>query len=130
MTSEGKASSEIYAQLYWNSTGVMLRPGYSYQFSATGSWWDAVKKCCADGYPKGNFVQELARNLRRSPENDWFALVGAVNRDLSTRFLIGLSRVYDVPEKGGGELFCFANDVPGFYWNNFGYVTLTTRQIS
>jgi hypothetical protein len=87
MTSEGKASSEIYARLYWNSTGVMLRPGYSYQFSATGSWWDAVKKCGADGYPKGNFVQELARNLRRSPENDWFALVGAVNRDLSTRFL-------------------------------------------
>jgi hypothetical protein len=56
--------------------------------------------------------------------------MGAFNQDLSTRFLIGSKRVYLVPENGGGELFCFANDVPGFYWNNFGFVTLDAVTLS
>jgi hypothetical protein len=52
----------------------------------------------------------------------WFALIGAIDSDSSTQFLIGTQSV-SAPVRTG-QLCCFANDVPGFYWNNKGAIQL------
>jgi hypothetical protein len=52
------------------------------------------------------------------------ALIGCVDGDLATAFVIGSGIDAWTPPRAG-TLLCFANDVPGFYWNNSGHITLT-----
>jgi hypothetical protein len=66
----------------------------------------------------------MAKSKKRSPESPWLALIGTLDEDMTSRFVIGSERTYVVPDDSNRELVCFANDVPGFYWNNFGYVLL------
>jgi hypothetical protein len=66
----------------------------------------------------------MAKSKKRSPESPWLALIGTLDEDMTSRFVIGSERTYVVPDDCNRELVCFANDVPGFYWNNFGYVLL------
>ncbi len=65
----------------------------------------------------------LFENKRRLPRENWFVLAGALDSNPSTAFRIGSHCEYIPAETG--ELTCFANDLPGFYWNNWGHVTLT-----
>jgi hypothetical protein len=104
----------------------MLEPGATYEIKADGTWTDASRNCGPDGYPRGNFFQELFRGLRRSPTNQWFALMGTLDGSGDTIFLIGPHATY-VPTRKG-ELVCFANDVPGFYWNNTGFISLSVKR--
>jgi hypothetical protein len=129
MTSNSVTNATIHARSHWNATSIVLQENSTYRFLATGVWWDLFTKCGADGYPTGNPVQEHFRNRRRMPHENWFALIGAFNRDLSTAFLLGSQKVYQIPKGTGGELCCFANDVCGFYWNNFGFVTLDVSEL-
>lgn len=61
------------------------------------------------------------------PDAPWFALIGMVrDGNRSQVFVIGAASQVVVPK--GGRLACFANDVPGFYWNNRGVLRLTIRR--
>jgi hypothetical protein len=53
-------------------------------------------------------------------------LIGAIGQEKETTFLIGTSHPWEV--KADGTLNCFANDVPGFYFNNSGTVQLTVTR--
>ena len=117
----------VYARPYWNRTGFAVKAGAVYELSASGTWYDASTPSGPDGYLRGNFLQELVSGLRRSPRNRWFALMGALDGASNTIFLIGSHATYTAPRSG--ELVCFANDVPGFYWNNTGSVTVTIHRI-
>jgi len=121
-----KTMIRICSRPYWNHTGVVLESGATYELKAAGTWTDASRDCGPDGYLRGNFFQELFRGLRRSPSNQWFALMGALDDSRDTIFLIGSQATYVPPRRG--ELVCFANDVPGFYWNNAGSVTLSVSR--
>ena len=70
----------------------------------------------------------LAERLRRAPSQQWFALIGAIDQDPSTQFLIGTGCDYRPPRSG--KLTCFANDVLGFYWNNKGQLELTVERVA
>lgn len=118
---------KVCARPRWNHTGFFVEGGAVYELSASGTWYDASIPSGPDGYQRGNFLQDLAARLRRSPRDRWFALMGSLDGARGTIFLIG-SRVTYIPPRGG-ELVCFANDVPGFYWNNRGSVTLTIHPI-
>jgi hypothetical protein len=58
------------------------------------------------------------------PTERWFALIGRIDGHPSTTFLIGTGRK-PILMPASGELICFANDVPGYYWNNLGTLQLT-----
>jgi hypothetical protein len=53
--------------------------------------------------------------------------MGSLDGASETIFLIGSHAAY-TPARSG-EVVCFANDVPGFYWNNKGSITLTIDRI-
>jgi hypothetical protein len=118
---------KVCARPYWNHSGFIVEGGATYELSASGTWYDASIPSGPDGYSHGNFLQDLVSGLRRSPRNRWFALMGSLDGASETIFLIGSHATY-TPARSG-EVVCFANDVPGFYWNNKGSITLTIDRI-
>lgn len=77
----------------------------------------------ANGDPSNNFYMRLFERWRRVKDQNWFVLVGAVEEEIATAFVIGNGGRFRMTSSG--ELTCFANDVRGFYWNNCGSVVLT-----
>jgi len=122
-------TAPIDARLCWNVTDMILEAGREYNFSAVGTWRDASIVCNANGYPPPalNPLQTVVLKpfepFRRMPSAPWFALIGAIDKDMSTAFIIGCSKRLTVMKTG--VLTCFANDVPFMYWNNSGMVMLT-----
>lgn len=123
-----KVTVTIAARRPWNGTGVVLEHGHTYRLTAAGEWVDAWSRCGPAGYPSNNIILRLAERLRRDPQQPWFALIGAHAHDPNTHFAIGTGCVYR-PQRSG-ELSCFANDVPFFYWNNRGSISLTVERVA
>jgi len=123
MTFGESVTVEISATNFWNKTGIQLVGGRRHLMSASGHWVDFFIPHGPDGDPSNGWYLRLFERKRRLPQENWFVLAGALDSDLSTAFRIG-SRC-DYTALTTGELTCFANDVRGFYWNNWGHVTLT-----
>lgn len=117
----------ILAREAWNDTGILLVAGQEYRLTATGRWVDWYIPCDADGFASPNPAFWPFEWLRRAPAERWFALVGALERDPRTMFLIGAQRTVIAP--ASGELTCFANDVWLAYWNNRGALQLTVERV-
>lgn len=113
----------IKSKLVWNETEIEIHNGEVYEFQANGEWKDLFKKCDADGY--NNSYMSLYNSFKRSKENNWFALIGSINQN--NDFLIGKKKQVTFSENG--NFSCYANDVKGFYWNNFGELSLTITRI-
>lgn len=113
----------IYSGKSWNETGVEIMAGEEYLFEADGTWKDLVISTDADGY--SNLYMRLFNKLKRSRENKWFALIGSLNK--SGGFLIGKNN--KILFNHGGDLYCYANDIYGFYWNNSGHITLKITRL-
>lgn len=116
-------TKRVIATNYWNDTGVRLVAGQEYCLTATGQWTDWYIPSTADGFASPNGLLRIFERLRRAPHERWFALIGAIDRDPRTHFLIGAQRTIIAPVSG--SLTCFANDVGFAYWNNRGSVELT-----
>jgi hypothetical protein len=116
----------IPARPYRTWTDIWLETGATYRFHAAGTWSDAGRFTGPEGYSDGTFLQNLVGWLRRSPHSNWFALLGCTRLE-EKPFVICQNETYQALHDG--ELVCFANDVPGFYWNNTGAVTLTITRI-
>jgi len=121
------ATVGIYARNFWNKTGIQLVAGERHLMSARGKWVDFFIKHGPDGDPSNSWYLRLFESKRRLPSEDWFVLAGALDSNSSTAFRIGSRCEYTAV--GTGELTCFANDVSGFYWNNWGHVTLTVTRL-
>ena len=113
----------ICSKIFWNETDIEIQNGEEYKFVAEGQWKDLLMKCDADGYT--SLYMSLYNRWKRSKENNWFALMGNIHQ--TNDFLIGKTNQYIFNESG--KLFCYANDVKGFYWNNFGGISLTVTRI-
>lgn len=116
------ASVMIEAKSKWNDTGIVMSAGQEYQITVDGRWTDWCIPCDANGYTSSNLVLRLTEWLRRAPRENWFALIGAIDRDERNLFKIGARKTLETTT--GGVLTCFANDVPFMYWNNKGSVQL------
>jgi hypothetical protein len=97
-----------------------VKQGQKYDFLASGTWIDWWIETDADGYEKPWLAP--FRAARRAPREPWFALVGTIDKDLSTAFGIGSKLSWTAPKTG--TLWCFANDVAWMYWNNKGAIDL------
>jgi hypothetical protein len=115
----------IEARRIWNRTGIQLESGKTYTFHARGAWIDWYIRHGPEGDPSANFYMRLFERFRRRKNEKWFALIGAVDQNIATAFLIGAGATIQM--KYSGELTCFANDVRGFYWNNCGSVVVQVR---
>ena len=118
----------VHARRYWNDTGLELVKDAVYACYARGRWWDLIFQSGPDGYeaPWWSLLQRLLAGRRRVPTARWFALCGIVSGGGTDTFLIGSAARLQVP---AGRMLCFANDVPGAYWNNFGTITLTIERL-
>jgi hypothetical protein len=126
-----KTTIEIAARCYWNNTALHVTAGQHYQFVAAGTWTDLLVRRDADGYPTPWWspLQRITQGFRRLPKENWFVLAGAIRDGENNRyFVIGTSREVWMPTTG--QLAFFANDVPGFYWNNFGAIQLEIGRLS
>jgi len=112
----------------WNDTEINLITGQKYHFQATGQWTDWTNTCDADGYQSLNFFLKLCEGLRRMPQSPWFALIGSINKDKNSFFLIGTDK--EITASKTGRLYCFANDVIIAYGNNQGNLQLRVTPIT
>ena len=117
----------VHARFYWNNTTYSLVRGRRYRLTASGFWYDAWIKCGPDGYSSPNSLMARFEQYRRAPQQNWFALIGAVDQDESSHFKIGGGITFTADRSG--LLACFANDVPGFYWNNWGSLQLSLTEL-
>lgn len=115
---------EVEARPRWHATGLWLDVGSTYEMSAVGSWvdWKERNRCGPDGYASNSGLLRLTEWARHARSQPWFALIGGIDRDSRTQFLIGSGRTYQ-PDVSG-ELTCFANDIRPMRWNNKGSLTL------
>ncbi|MCF2221509.1 hypothetical protein H9Q08_19775 [Chryseobacterium sp. PS-8] len=113
----------IQSEKYWNEIDVEIQEGEVYTFTAEGNWKDLLMETDADGYT--NWYMSLYNCFKRSRKNKWFALLGSLNK--REDFLIGKNN--KILFQHSGRLFCYANDVKGFYWNNFGKISLSIMRI-
>jgi hypothetical protein len=121
---------EISSREKWGKTGVTLEQGGRYFFRASGRWWDAWIPCDANGYDR-KYLNQAKQYLRcTTGDARWFMLIGAINESPDSLFAIGdgsrWSNGWVTP--ASGKLSVFANDISGFYWNNFCSITLEVWQ--
>jgi hypothetical protein len=109
-----------------NDTRVQVAPGQQYQLTVVGShgWRDGwIFPVTPDGRSSGFYRSYLSffSRWKRAPDLPWFALAGSIGAN-GEPFLIGIQTTIDPAHRG--PICCFANDVPRFYWNNAGMLTL------
>jgi hypothetical protein len=132
-----KFTIDVIARRHWNNTGLHVTAGQRYQLTAHGTWVDFYIPCGASGYrypgwllrgPLG-LATRFMQGRRRVPEGNWFVLAGAVRAAEDCRYFVaGSSREVRMP--ASGQLAFFANDLPGFYWNNLGCIRLEIARLS
>jgi hypothetical protein len=118
----------VSACTQWHDTKIDVEPGQQLRFSAKGHWVDMIVRTDANGY-KGRLLKYKEKE-KRVPELNWFALLGAVNKNDEACFLIGTSCLHTFKE--AGRIYCIANDIkkPGFYtWNNWGHLALVITRV-
>ena len=118
----------IDSREHWNDTGITFVAGGRYRAEAVGKWHDAGKECDASGWESDSALIRDLEHFRRVRDANWFALIGAIDRDRATEFLIGSA--CDITAPRDGELTCFANDAPFMYWNNKGAIELRVTRMT
>lgn len=113
----------VSSRKFWNDTEVEVFPEEEYEFIAVGNWTDLFSSTSANGY--SNAIMKPLENLKRAPLNNWFALMGTINKTF--HFLVGgyNKLKFDM----AGKLSFYANDVPGFYWNNSNSISLFVTRL-
>lgn len=122
----------VRAHFNANHTNLKVTSGNFYQFSVPPNqvWNDFYIVSSAKGYQKSViwFIQDFFRGLKPLPEENWFALAGAIDSPENSPFLIGES-TKPISMKASGERILFANDAKGFYWNNFGSLLVAFTRV-
>lgn len=93
----------------WVDTGVDVVAGQTLWFEASGRWVDALIPCGPAGF-RFNPLGFLGR--RRSPRHNWFALIGGLDEDEATLFLIGRGGSHRFERSGRLSVFATTVDAP------------------
>ncbi len=127
--SVGEARSfPVIAQEPWNPSDIGLESGGRYRFSVADvrDWRDQDIKTDPDGFSRW-WLAPFAP-WRRVREENWFKLIGSEGCDPDDHFAIGHGTEFCT--QAAGRLYAFANDIPGFYRNNHGRLTLTVERLA
>ncbi len=137
-------SIRVFADQPSNHSGIALEKGRSYHFCLTplNYWIDLdVIGHPIEGWGREELklhqkiVRWFGRRRSPSPDHDLMVLMGAVSNrqenlfafrdhlDCETYSESAAAGTFTAP--ASGELILFANDAPGYYGNNCGYVILS-----
>ena len=119
-------TGRIPSRPHWIDVPLSLQGGTRCYLRASGEWLDWHNSSTANGYDR-SYMNWAKASLRcRAPGATWFTLIGSIDRDINSQFVIGdgslLKDGWVAPKSG--RLSCFANDAQLFYWNNSGSLTL------
>lgn len=126
---------EVWARLPANSTRIVVTPGMRLRFLVPPGqlWTDFYIQTDASGYTHGPlaFIQERFASTKPLPNENWFALIGAINRPDTPVFVMRKCDkrrdIVDIHDTG--KLILFANDARCFYWNNFGRLEVVITRL-
>jgi len=126
---ESVRSCRVYARELWNPTGIELRADAVYELRVderdTHDWRDYYLARDPDG--RDTWFHKLLTPFKRVPSAPTFRLIGTLGRSEQYRFRIGRRRE-DFRPAVDGELYCYANDIRGFYRNNHGHLIVTVTR--
>ena len=124
---EARTAIRVSARRRWNPLGVLARPGETFLFACQGRWWDLHLGSGPEGQP-GNCIQRRVEHLKRMRDAPWFCVIGSLGTDGEALFAIGAGGKWTNTTRRTAPLYAFANDVPGFYWNNWGAIRMEVRR--
>lgn len=134
---ETRSNIEVKARERWNPTGIHVLKRQRFRLRAEGSWNDSGIDTGPNGFhidtdapAISRWLLKLCVPLLRVKTSRYFCLIGSVDRDSPTFFAIGPGVDDWSVSDEGGELHCFANDVPFAYWNNKGSIRLSVTRIA
>lgn len=140
------------AKDWWSVSNVIVgeKQHYAISIPAGQFWWDEKRRSDPALGDKGSTLMNLFAHKKRLTEDHWFVLVATVvDCGDAGKTTAPLLRHYDAKElcaetmqkakavKNGvelttvapGRLALFANDAPGFYWNNAGQVWVVIKRM-
>jgi len=101
-------------------TGIEVKPGERYGFSAVGEWIDWTKRCDHTGWDEPGY--RWFKRFNRVKGERFFRLCACIGKHDRHAFAIDVNQPWDVPRDidtaGDTQLYLFANDLPSMYWNN------------
>ena len=117
----------------WNPSGIQVVAGGGYAIRVaeiTEEWKDAaVTSSPSKGWGRpASWIGSLFRRRARARDLPMYTLVGSIDEDDTTFFLIGDATLLQASKEG--QLQAFANDWPGRYSNNKGRLTLRVRRVT
>jgi uncharacterized protein (DUF2235 family) len=133
-TSLAQRTHRIYANQYWNETGVYLRANTRYRIRVVPRIGEPLRDDTylarsIDGEEWDSMAHRTASMVHGKRNNDakWFALIGTI--DKNHPFVIRDGGEFSTPQSG--QLVCYFNDlrIELFYKNNSGWVVLEVEQI-
>ena len=114
-----------------NQTGLLMKKDEVYDFICPGRqvWNDGGVPVMPNGDAATSYktYMSIYSKMMRLPHSPALALIGETTPDERDAFEIGSAlkgRVVTMT----GELICFANDVPHFYFNNSGAITVVVMR--
>lgn len=128
-TTAAQQTQRIYANRYWNETGVQLRANTAYRLRVVPGLGEPLRDATSiarsiAGEDWHDFAHKTASLVHGKRKDDarWFALIGTVDKNHA--WIIEDGGTFTVPV--GGQLLCYFNDVQieWFYENNSGWVVL------
>lgn len=117
------------AELY-SPESIEVLAGQEYEFTCKGSqvWIDFFIPTHPKGY--NNRLANVGKKELRLKTAKCFCLCGVYNKKDATAFAIATQAKQIVPAGCDGELSFFANDVLGFYWQNWLSVEVVIKRIA
>ncbi len=115
----------VHARDRYSRNALSVQAGETYHVQYLGGQWiDLLIPATATGYknPLANLVGQ------RVKDTNCFCLCGTYNDSEGNAFAIGAERTFTISVNG--TLSFFANDVPGFDWNNWGMITIAIERTS
>ena len=129
---ETRSGIRVNSRKRLNDTGVRVSKGQRFRVHADSGWNDGGIDTGPDGFDidtdaplVSRWLLKLFVPLLRVPTSRYFCLIGSIDGEKATFVQFGSGLDEWLATADNGHLQCFANDVPGFYWNNRGSVSMT-----
>ena len=118
----------------WNDSAVKVKKGESYKFEieAVHNWVDGNLESDPETGWHGSFHRTmgfLSGFLKRSSKTGWYVLTGTVGKVDDASFAAIPPGNAPVIMQDNGELYFYANDMNGRYFNNKGKTILKITRI-
>ena len=117
---------QVAANQFYQSTGLALIKGETYEITAVGEWQDAsFPPSDANGFKGFTAPMFFGMLLKPMPRQYYMKLCGKVG---GWKFPIGTATTITI--KRNGELLLYANDAKGFFDNNSGTLKVTIKKLN